>query len=585
MRHTVWPMSEISGRSTDAASAGGAQLSFDELGTPLEHTTFVVLDLETTGGSNERDSITEIAAVKIRGGEVIGEFDTLVNPGRPIPQSVVSITGITDAMVAEAPELASILPSLIEFCGGAVLVAHNAAFDTGFLRTNYEAHGFDWPKPRVLCTVRLARRLVGRDETPNHKLATLARVLKARTEPRHRALRDARATVDVLHALLERAAGFGVRSLEELFEFLPGVTEHQRRKRSLADGLPNSAGVYLFRGPRDEVLYVGTATDLHRRVRQYFTGGERRGRIKEMVSIAERVDHVTCAHALEAEVRELRLLGAHQPRYNRRSKFPGSVWWVSLTDEPFPRLTITRKARGAALGPFRSRRDAADAVEGIHTATKVRQCTDRIPATGQRATPCVVHELGRCDAPCAGLADTATYEPQVIPVRQLLHGEDDTVLRTLLERIDQVALEQRFEDAAEQRDRLVGLVRAVDRGQRLSSLAQVPELVAARPDGAGGWQLAVVRHARLAAAGNAARGTPPMPVVDALQASAETVVPEQDPLCGASVDEAHVVHRWLAAGDTRMVRCTVPWAEPAGSAGRWRSWVQAAARARDPYPG
>ena len=85
-----------------------------------------------------------------------------------------------------------------------------------------------------------------------------------------------------------------------------------RRKRGLADDLPNAPGVYLFRGPNDEVLYVGTATDLRRRVRQYFTAGERRSRVREMVALAHRVDHVRCAHPLEAEVRELRLLGAHQ---------------------------------------------------------------------------------------------------------------------------------------------------------------------------------------------------------------------------------------------------------------------------------
>ncbi|WP_092600631.1 DEDD exonuclease domain-containing protein [Actinopolyspora xinjiangensis] len=562
------------------------QLSFDELGQPLRDVSFVVLDLETTGGRAASDEITEIAAVKVRGGRTIGEFSTLVNPGRPIPPSISSITGITDAMVADAPPLAAVLPSFLEFCAGSALVAHNASFDTGFLRAACERSDLSWPAPPVVCTVRLSRRVLSPDETPNHKLATLARVLGARTTPRHRALDDARATVDVLHALLERLGSHHVYSLEDLLDYLPRVTPQQRRKRTLADGLPDSPGVYLFLGPNDEVLYVGTATYLRRRVRQYFTAGERRGRMREMVALAHRVDHVECAHALEAEVRELRLLEAHQPRYNRRSKFPSSVWWISLTEEPFPRLTITRKPGSSSLGPFRSRKAAGNAVEALEDATRLRGCTDRIPkGGGSRRHPCAAHEMGRCGAPCVGYEGTTDYEPRVVPVREVLSGSGDSALRRLRDTIAELSETRRFEEAATHRDRLAELVRGLDRGHRLAALASVPELVAARPDGSGGWLFAVVRHGRLASAGTAPRGTPPMPVVDRLQAAARTVLPGEGPLRGAQVDEVQAVHRWLTGGDARMVRCDSPWSEPAGAAGSWREWAESASRARVPYEG
>lgn len=565
------------------------QLSFDELDqereAPLRTVTFVVFDLETTGGSAERDAITEIGAVKVRGGEVLGEFSTLVNPGREIPPAVQSITGITDAMVADAPGAESVVPAFLEFAAGAVLVAHNAPFDTGFLRANCARLGLDWPKPRSVCTVRLARRALTRDETPNHKLATLARVLGARTEPVHRALDDARATHDVLHSLLERVGSFGVRTLGDLLEHIPDVSPAQRRKRSLADGLPDAPGVYLFRGPNDEVLYIGTAANLRKRMRQYFTASEKRSRMQEMVGLTHRIDHVECAHALEAEVRELRLLAAHAPRYNKRSKFPGRAWWVALTDEPFPRLSIVRKARPRALGPFRSRRQADEAVEALQEATELRRCTERIPASAPRGRPCALWELGRCGAPCAGHQTTEQYAPQVIAVRDVITGADSGLLERLRRELDRLAAEQRFEDAAAQRDQLARLVRALDRAQRLAALAAVPELVAAQPDGAGGWHFAVVRHARLAAAGSAPRGVAPMPVVDQLQAAAETVVAGEGPLLGASPDEAQVVHRWLATEGTRMVRCSQPWAEAAGAAGSWRAWVDRADASRTPYAG
>ncbi|GGJ06245.1 DNA polymerase III subunit epsilon [Saccharopolyspora subtropica] len=563
------------------------QLSFDELaGTeevPLHEVTFVIVDLETTGGDRARDAVTEIGAVKVRGGEVLGEFATLVNPERGIPPSIVAITGITEAMVVDAPRLDSVLPAFLEFCRGSVLVAHNAPFDIGFLRAGCERLGLRWPKPQVVDTVRLARRVLTRDETPNYKLGTLARVLNARTEPVHRALDDARATVDVLHSLLERVGSLGVRTLEDLLEHLPDVTPHQRRKRGLADGLPHAPGVYLFRGPGDEVLYVGTATDLRRRVRQYFTAGERRSRIKEMVALAHRVDHVTCAHPLEAEVRELRLLSAHQPRYNRRSKFPQRAWWIVLTDEPFPRLSIVRTPKQDALGPFVSRQAAAEAVEALQAATSVRRCTERIPARDPRGRPCALYELGRCGAPCAGRQSVAEYEPAVVSIREVIQGRSDAVLDRLRGELDRLSDAQRFEDAAVHRDQLAALVRSLDRGQRLAALTAVPELVAARPDGRGGWHLSVIRHGRLAAAGTARRGVPPMPVVDLLQASAETVLPGAGPLHGTTVDEARVVYRWLTTGGTRLVRTAVPWTEPAGCAGSWRNWLDKAITGHTPY--
>ena len=167
----------------------------------------MVVDLETTGGSRDNDAITEIGAVKVRGGEVLGEFATLVDPGRAIPPQIVALTGITSAMVYDAPKIDAVLPAFLEFARGAVLVAHNAGFDIGFLRAAAERNHIAWPKPPVLCTVRLARRVLTRDEAPSVRLSALAQLFGATTTPDHRALHDARATVDVLHGLIGRLGG------------------------------------------------------------------------------------------------------------------------------------------------------------------------------------------------------------------------------------------------------------------------------------------------------------------------------------------------------------------------------------------
>lgn len=550
-----------------------AQLSFDELGTPLRSTTFVVLDLETTGGSTAEDAITEIGAVKVRGGKVLGEFATLVDPGRGIPPDVVTLTGITDIMVSAAPPLSQVLPAFLEFAAGSVLVAHNAGFDIGFLRTACHRFGYAWPRPSVVCTVKLARRVLTKDDTPNCRLSTLATLVRASTMPTHRALTDARATVDVLHALLERVGSLGVQSLEELLDYIPDVTPEQRRKRSMAADLPHAPGVYLFRGPREEVLYVGTASDLRRRVRQYFTASETRRRLREMVHLAVRVDTVTCAHALEAQVRELRLIAAHRPAYNRRSKNPRQAWWVALTDEAFPRLSVVRVPRLGALGPFRTQGMASDAVLALQDATGIRSCTLRIPARGAQGQPCALAELGRCKAPCAGLQTVEDYQPMVNSIAALIAGHQLDPLRHLADRLARLASLERFEQAAFDRDRLRTLVRTLDRGQRLAALATVPELVAARPDLTGGWEFAVVRHGRLASAGVAPRGTPPMPVVEAMVASAETVPAGAGPLRGAPAEEVGTVLRWLDRPGTRMVRCSQPWTEPVHCAASWRPWL------------
>src|SRR4051794_12875490 len=315
-----------------------AQRTFDQLGRALRDITFCVVDLETTGGSAEGGSmITEIGAVKVRAGEVLGEFQTLVNPRTEIPAFIAVLTGITNGMVADSPPIESALPAFLEFAQGCVLVAHNAPFDVGFLKYFAEQQGRPWPRFEVLDTAKLARRVITRDDAPNCKLSSLAVAFGSATTPNHRALSDARATVDVLHGLIERLGNVGVHTLEELQTFSSRVTSAQRRKRHLAEHLPHEPGVYLFRDERDRVLYVGTSKDLRTRVRSYFTASETRSRMGEMVAAAATVAGIVCATPLEAEVRELRLIAEHKPKYNRRSRFPERVHWIKLTREPWPR--------------------------------------------------------------------------------------------------------------------------------------------------------------------------------------------------------------------------------------------------------
>ncbi|MDN4160716.1 DEDD exonuclease domain-containing protein [Nocardioides abyssi] len=561
-----------------------SQRSFDELGRPLRDITFTVVDLETTGGSAEGGSmITEIGAVKVRGGEVLGEFQTLVDPEQPIPPFIAVLTGISNAMVSGAPPVESALPAFLEFAAGTVLVAHNAPFDIGFLKHFCEQQGRPWPTFEVLDTARLARRVITKDDAPNCKLSSLARAFGSTTTPNHRALSDARATVDVLHGLMERLGGLGVHTLEELQTFSGRVSTAQRRKRHLAEGLPHAPGVYLFRDHERRVLYVGTSKDLRTRVRTYFTASETRSRMGEMVGIADSVTGIECATPLEAEVRELRLIAEHKPRYNRRSRFPEKTTFVKLTREPWPRLSLVKRVLdddADYLGPFSSRKVAEKCLAALHDTFPLRQCTDRFGKAPSR-TPCVLAELGRCLSPCDGTVDHDTYAAVVRQLRDSLLRRPDRVVEQINLRMEALAADERFEEAGVHRDRLAAFIRAASRTQRLSALTRCPEVVAARRGDDGRWAVHVVRHGRLAAAGVIPAGADAHAYVESLRASAETVGSGPGPVPVATAEETEKILRWLESPGIRLVDVQGEWTCPIEGATRHLAIHDAVSKSRE----
>jgi DNA polymerase-3 subunit epsilon len=519
------------------------QTTFDDQ-TPLIDTTFVVLDLETTGLSPERDRITEVGAVRARGGEVLAELRTFVHPGVPIPPAVTAITGITDADVANAPDVATVLPTVVDFLGDAVFVAHNARFDLGFLRAAARRLGLPALRPRVIDTAVLARRLI-RDEVRDMRLGTLARHLRAPDSPDHRALNDARATLHVLHALIERASSYGATSIEDLEQLCGPTGDRSHRRIDLIADAPSAPGVYRFLGDDGTVLYVGKATDLRRRLRSYF-GNDTRRRTADLVAATTRVTWTVVATELEAAVREVRELQATRPRYNHRSTRPDAGTTVSLTREPFPRLAVVRGAPEPGtdgLGPV-PRSVAELAVEGIEAVIALRPCRPRL-RRAQDNPSCMLKDLHRCDGVCDGTQTPDAYAAVVERARAAMR-DPSPLLDALHGRMLELATGGEFERAAECREQLAAVVRAVD-ARRHHDLMHGTHVVLERertlpddPPRVGVVEVVTLVDGRVVASHLERDGRPNTPAG----------IGEDGPPTSAAAgrEEADLVRRWLGAG-------------------------------------
>jgi len=435
--------------------------------TPLGEASFVVVDLETTGGSPGMSKVTEIGAVRVRSLRAVERFGTLVDPGRPIPPPITALTGIDDRMVAGQPGIEEALERFAAFCGEDVLVAHNAPFDLRFL--NYERRrlaGRYFTQP-WLDTLILSKRLLGR-RVERHDLRTLSEWADTLVRPCHRALPDAEATAEVLIAFLGLLAERGDDTLERAVTLGQGGGARYAHKLALAEDLPSGPGVYLMRGRAGEVLYVGKAANLRRRVRAYFGPGGRHGRrIGRVLGDLDRVDHEPCGSEFEALLRESELLRALRPPGNHRGVGLGGVRYLKLTViEDFPRLyAVPRPADDGAeyFGPLRSDRLVRLALEALHRLLPLRACH---PLCGEGRQTRLLQPTAGCAGPC-GAGDPAVYAEAVDDVRELLAGSPEGLAR-LGALSARAAVEDRLSEPEdrERLDALLGVVAALARLRR-----------------------------------------------------------------------------------------------------------------------
>jgi DNA polymerase-3 subunit epsilon len=427
---------------------------------------FVAVDLETTGCRPGRSSIIEIGAVRFTSTRIIAAFEHLVRPTEPIPHAVEQLTGITATMAAGGGDVDDVVGAFNEFADGAALVAHNYRFDLSFLdHVADELWGEPFHRPAI-DTLALAKRL--RPDLRRFSLGSLADEYGTPTTPDHRAGKDARATAELLQALLPEVERLGILTVGELAAFCGHDGQNALAQRlRLTRGIPDEPGVYLFRALDGEVIFVGRAKSLRLRTRAYFypAGGD-----DELAHEVSDITAVKTASPLDAALLERRLIDRHEPRFNPAAPRSRAAYLIRVdVTSPYPgmRVVPAPRSRGRLIGPFTSRWAAQTLVDRLAEVYGLRRCAKPLNAK-LATTPCEYRDSGACPAPCVRRPDQADYAARMEAALSVF--DDDAAFRDHLQALQQdAAADGRYEDAIRFRDAL----RALDRA--LSTLRAVRE--------------------------------------------------------------------------------------------------------------
>lgn len=398
------------------------------LDADLSQAPFVVVDLETTGHRPDDEGVTEIGAIRLEGPREVGRFQTLVHPGRPIPSFVTKLTGISDAMVAKAPVIHDVIGEFARFASGAVLVAHNAAFDARLLDHASRRHlGRPLGLPHV-CTVRLAQRLL--PELRRTSLESLCEHFALTPSQRHRAMADAEMTVELLSRFVSLLQQRGVNNVQGLIE-AQGDPELPRRlevhvAQSDLEELPNTYGVYRLIGREEDPLFIGRSSNVRERVLQYFLGADHGSdRQLALISKTYEVAFTRCGSALEAALLEANEIHRFEPPYNRGDRHLPRGFFVKVsTRANFPRVFVAgRVAPDGALyiGPLKGRAFADDTADLVAAAFRLRTCPGNLKPD-PHYEPCPLGPAGRCSSPCNASVDAAAYAEQVDALSRCLRS-------------------------------------------------------------------------------------------------------------------------------------------------------------------
>ena len=549
----------------------------------LNEVEFVVLDTETTGLRPGPNRVIEIAGIRMRGGEVIDSFQSLLNPNRRLPPFIVQFTGITQEMVAGAPGAEQIFPDFLQFIEGAILVGHNIGFDIGFLSYEAQLLGYAFPIDG-LDTIPLARRFL--PGLRRFKLDVVAGHLKIPMVNRHRALGDAKVTAAIFLKLLNIARQEGIYTLGNLRRRLQlpvawsgDITDASLAKQVeylRADGklssksvtsrptgslllnpawkreFPNKPGVYLMREASGQVIYVGKAKCLKDRLASYYShplGYTRK--MDGLLQNVKEIETIVLGSELEALLMESQLIKQLQPAYNVQLRNYDLYPFIKIdVQHPFPRVYSSREvaADGARyFGPFRSRRMVDLTIDLIQKVFPVRTCTRSLPPQAKPSDPCLRLHLDRCPGPCRGGVDPLEYARVIEQVCAFLGGEREDLLDRMRRQMLEAAQQLNFERAAWLRD----TIRSADEvliGQRLiTGAVEANNLFIVYPSAKEEHnELFLIRHGRLVEQRCIAHELEAMEtVVHELLARAAELGDPPSIVGKAEVDQINIISRWI----------------------------------------
>jgi DNA polymerase-3 subunit epsilon len=420
---------------------------------------FIVVDVETSGAHPQNDRITEIACVTTIGGEITDTFSSLINPHQPIPYFISTMTGITNEMVFNAPELDEIMPKVEAIFNqtNAVFVAHNARFDWSFVLESFNLAGLRQPKLPRICTLKLSRRLLQKSLKKN--VGSLSNFFDIQIIDRHRAGGDATATAHILNELMALAElEHDIEDIDQLLHFqnkpiknfrTPSVSYN--RVETKLDELPDEPGVYHFLGEDGSILYIGKAKSLKDRVKSYFNQEMMTSKkITEMIRLIHDIRWLTTDTELLALLLESKSIKTHRPHYNTADKVYGQYPFIRITTfEEFPIADLTFNVRNDGseyYGPFNSISFAHELILTIEKQFKLRKCKDDFSVSADNK-PCFYHQIKRCDAPCAILTTKSQYDEEVEKVRLFLSGCSDGVITQLEKKMLEFSEKLEYEKA------------------------------------------------------------------------------------------------------------------------------------------
>ena len=403
---------------------------------------YAVLDIETTGGKHNNQRIIELAIYKFDGKEIISQFASLVRPDKKIQPFVAKLTGITDDKVRKSPKFSKIAREVLSITKDCILVAHDAKTDYRLLKSEFRRLQMPFERP-LLCTLNLSKKKF--PQASSHGLDKLCAFLQISVKNRHRATSDALATLEIFKTLLA-----------EHKNLIPSeniILPAKNKTKLVLESLPHCPGIYEFYDAKKNLLYVGKAKNIKKRVASYFVKKQTSAKTRLLVSQIKDIKHIVVPSETDALLLENNLIKQYQPKYNVLLKDDKTYPWICIKNERFSRIFLTRKLikdGSQYFGPYPAVRKAKTLLELISELYPIRTCSWDLSEKNiaeKKYKVCLEYHIKRCQAPCQGYQTIDDYRQMILDIKAILKGNFKQALSFFEKQMLSFASQQAFEKA------------------------------------------------------------------------------------------------------------------------------------------